>query len=75
MSLIERFVRNFDLKLVHIHVNSGSPIRSDGLPLVVELSFSKNAQTLDVALLPHPLDMSNSKFTEDIKLSIDEKRL
>jgi hypothetical protein len=71
MNAIEKFIKNFDLRLAHIHVNSGSNIRSDGLPLVIELTFSRYSLRLDKALLPHPFDMSNSKFAYDIKLIIE----
>ena len=39
---IEKFVKNFKLDLVHIHVNNFGDIRKDNFPTVIEMTFSKN---------------------------------
>ena len=68
---IENFIKNFGLKLVHVHANNFAPIRlDDGLPLVLELTFSKYASTLDTYKLPHILDMPNNKNDAEINLVI-----
>lgn len=68
---IENFIKNFGLKLVHVHANNFAPIRlDDGLPLVLELTFSKYATTLDTYQLPHKLDMPNNKNEAEINLVI-----
>ena len=38
--VIKNFIENFGLKLVHIHVNNFGTINQDGVPSVVELTFS-----------------------------------
>ena len=42
MKKIEKFVKNFKLDLVHIHVNNFGDIRKDNFPTVIEMTFSKN---------------------------------
>ena len=37
-----KFVKNFKLDLVHIHVNNFGDIRKDNFPTVIEMTFSKN---------------------------------
>lgn len=69
---IENFIKKLSLKLVHVHANNYAPIRaSDGLPLVLELSFSKNCEKFGTPALPHKLDMPNSKRSAEIRLIID----
>jgi len=69
---IQNFIKKFSLKLVHIHANNCAPIRaSDGLPIVLELSFSRNCEKFCMPSLPHKLDMPNSKSDVEIQLIID----
>ena len=69
---IKNFIKKLSLKLVHVHANNYAPIRaSDGLPLVLELSFSKNCEEFGTPSLPHKLDMPNSKRSAEIHLIID----
>ena len=71
LAKIEEFIRSFDLKLVHVHANNFSPIRlDDKLPLTLELSFSKYADSFTKLILPHPFDMPNNPFRSEITLSI-----
>lgn len=64
---IKDFVSSSKLKLVHIHANNYSPLDKDGLPLVLELTFSSNAEVLTkTATYPHPLDLPNDPQSEDI---------
>jgi hypothetical protein len=68
---IQNFIKKLSLKLVHVHANNYAPIRaSDGLPLVLELSFSKNCEKFCMPSLPHKLDMPNSKKSAEIQLII-----
>lgn len=71
---IERFIKNLNkrsLYLAHIHANNFSPIRlNDGLPLVMELSFSRHAKFSNSFTLPHKLDMANDKNSTDYELLI-----
>ena len=68
---IEKFIDDFGLKLVHVHANNCALIRlDDGLPLVLELTFSKYANTSNSNNLPHKLDMPNNKKEADIELLV-----
>jgi hypothetical protein len=71
---IEIFVQKLNkcgLNLVHIHANNFAPIRlDDGLPLVMELSFSRHAKFTDSFILPHKLDMPNNKSSVEYNLLI-----
>lgn len=70
---IVNFISNFKLRLVHIHANNFSPIRrADGLPLVLEMSFSGNAKSFTSPSLPHILDMPNSRNAPEIHLVFEE---
>lgn len=71
LSAIESFIRQFSLKLVHVHANNNGPIRKDdGLPLVLELSFSAYSQPTEPVRLPHPLDQPCNKKKNEIQLVI-----
>ena len=68
---IEMFIKKFGLNLVHIHANNYAPVRlDDGLPLVLELTFSKHAKISNSLELPHKLDMPNDKISEELELLI-----
>jgi hypothetical protein len=68
---IKKFIQNFNLKLVHIHANNYAPIRlDDGLPLVLELTFSKYCKVFNKSYLPHMFDMPNNKFKSEIIIKI-----
>lgn len=69
---IENFIKNFKLKLVHIHGNNFTPIRSsDKLPLTLELTFSKYCNQNDTFSLPHKEDMPNNKLKPEFELKFD----
>ena len=68
---IEKFIRKFNLNLIHIHANNFSPVRlDDGLPLVMELTFSKYHILSDSTYLPHKLDMPCNSKEKEINLII-----
>ena len=68
---IKNFIKTFSLNLIHIHANNYSEISTkDNLPLVMELTFSKNSECLDSSVLPHPLDQPNNKNADDIFLTV-----
>jgi hypothetical protein len=68
---IEQFIKKFKLNLVHIHANNYGLLESiNNLPLVLELTFSKNAKLNKGYKLPHNLDMPNNKDMDEIKLVI-----
>lgn len=69
---IKYFLKNFKLKLIHVHANNYSPVNSqNGLPLVLELTFSKYSEKFNSYCLPHPKDMPNDKNKPEIELMID----
>lgn len=73
LDTIKSFINDFKLNLVHIHANNNSPLRlDDGLPIVLELTFSKNAKTADDISLPHELDMPNNKKFSEYELLISD---
>ena len=72
LEIINNFVKNFNLKLVHIHANNFCGIRTDNnIPIVLELTFSRYSELLDHTILPHQLDMPNDKEVNDIELTLD----
>ena len=72
LEIINNFVKNFNLKLVHIHANNFCGIRTDNnIPTVLELTFSRYSELLDHTILPHELDMPNDKEVNDIELTLD----
>ncbi len=69
---IKSFVENIALPIVHIHANNFAPLSDNGLPLVLEISFSSGASiTTEKCSYPRPLDMPNNPATEEIELSFD----
>jgi len=71
LKTIERFIKSFELKLVHVHVNNWAPIRlSDKLPTVIELTFSRHGELSDRMILPHPFDNPNDKRQSEVDVVI-----
>lgn len=69
---IKDFVEKLDLNLVHVHANNYAPIRrEDGLPVVLEITFSKHGDLADEAYLPHDLDMPNDVAAPEVNLSFE----
>ena len=59
---IEVFVKNFPLNVCHVHINTYARVTGEGLPTVIELSFTKfDLRKTHVKTLPHSLDMVNKK--------------
>ena len=72
---IESFIKNFDLKLVHIHHNNWSSVTNKGLPVALELSFTtnKNIETKKTDLLyPSKYDQPNNPDLKDLEIQFDE---
>tara|TARA_Y100001970_G_scaffold286396_1_gene408450 strand:+ start:209 stop:964 length:756 start_codon:yes stop_codon:yes gene_type:complete len=66
---IVNFIKEFELKLIHIHANNWADYGENNIPTSIELSFSKNPVLVDQNLiLPHKLDQRNNPDAEDIKL-------
>ena len=61
---IKKFIEDFELNLIHCHVNNCGPIKDDMYPTQLEITFSyinddnkkEHSQNFD---LPHSLDMPN----------------
>ena len=67
---IKEFINEFELQLVHIHINNYGIVNEFGMPTVIELTFSpqiyntdrdKNSNTFPV----NGLDQPNNKFKKD----------
>lgn len=67
---IQKFVSNLKLPIIHVHVNNCSPVDEQGIPHVLEITFSSNASdSLTAQDLPHVLDMPNLESEEEIEIS------
>ena len=72
LNKIENFIMNFQLNLVHVHANNHGEVRlEDGLPLFLELTFSKYCTLEEKPILPNTLDMPNNKDNAEINLIIE----
>ncbi|WP_181420740.1 class I SAM-dependent methyltransferase [Rhodobacter viridis] len=68
------FVAQFPLRLVHLHPQNGAHVTRDGVPDLIELTFSsaamQDAPEDGAALqLPHPLDCPGDPNQPDLRLS------
>ena len=67
---INYFIKKLHLTLIHVHANNSSPVTSFGVPLVLELTFSRNCtSTSRETSLPHKLDAPNDPRKPEILLS------
>ena len=73
--IIKSFIQDFELKLVHIHVNNYGTIDKAGVPSVVELTFSSeefiindliNDKTYPVENLDNPCNKNDFDHKDDI---------
>jgi hypothetical protein len=70
---IKKFIEDFELNLIHCHVNNCGPIKDDMYPTQLEITFSytnddnKNEQSQNFNL-PHSLDMPNHPQLRDDKI-------
>ena len=54
---IKRFVELIDMPIAHIHPTNCAPVNKDGIPMVIEVTFSRNGDIINRhPKLPHPLD-------------------
>lgn len=74
LNKIKKFIKKLKkcgLNLIHIHGNNANPVRlTDGLPLVLELSFSRHAKLSNSFTLPHKFDMPNNKNSAEYEILI-----
>jgi hypothetical protein len=68
---IQNFIRDSGLYLIHVHANNYAPVNDNGLPQILELTFSASAgQPAGLTVLPHVLDMPNNRQEEEIAITI-----
>ena len=72
INLILAFIKNFNLTIAHVHANNCAPIKKNGIPLVIEITFSKygNFENSTPAL-PHLFDACNDPSEEEIKINFN----
>ena len=67
---ISELISQFSLPIVHIHANNYAPLEcKNGLPLVLEVTFSSAAELGDSYISPSSLDMPNHKIEDEIILN------
>jgi len=71
---IDKFIKSFDLDLVHLHVNNYSNINHLSNPDVIELTFcnKKYSYPIDIEKIKFPnknLDAPNNKYEDDPQVS------
>lgn len=65
------FVKRFGLNLVHVHPNNCALVNEHGIPLVMEMTFSRFGACIDAPVtLPHPLDRACTRKAQDIQLML-----
>lgn len=65
---LEKFITAFELSLIHIHPNNWVGIDSKGLPLAMEMTFSRNGVCHVAPSFPNNLDMANNSQKSDIRI-------
>ena len=69
--IVIKFIKKFNLKLVHTHVNNYDLINSDCIK-TIELSFSRKPLILgEFKKLPHVLDSPNNKKKDELIINFD----
>jgi hypothetical protein len=67
---LEAFINAFPLTLCHVHANNCAQVLDDGLPIVIECSFTRHpCNSRDPVVLPHPLDLPCCCSVDDIAVS------
>ena len=69
---IKKFIKEFKLNIIHIHVNNYGPVSISGFPSVVEFTFVKKKyckkNTKDIKLPIKNLDFPNNPDEDDKKV-------
>ena len=69
INIIENFIKSFELELVYVHINNVGKTNVNGIPNIIEMSFSKFAKKLDnLDFRKHESDFPNNPNLEDIKI-------
>ncbi len=71
---IKKFIQDFDLNLIHCHVNNCGPIKDNNYPTLLEVTFSYTAKNsihseTQNFELPHILDMPNNPKLRNDKIT------
>ena len=75
-NLIEKFIKEIELELTHIHPNNYGGLDKNGDPILIELSFERSPKILEgEIILPHILDQKNNPKIEDINIRFNENKL
>ena len=76
---IKNFIENFDLQLIHIHVNNYCRISPKKIPYTIEVTFSpkkfNKKITSDLKKFPTSLDQPNNNLFEDYIVEFDNKKI
>lgn len=71
--IIQKFIKNFKLELVHIHANNYEQPLNDHFPNILEITFARNPKVIgEYKGLPHNLDMPNKSKNNDIVLEFEK---
>lgn len=72
MDKIINFVKNFKLKIVHIHANNADFVHKN-IPSMIEVTFAKNPKKIkELPSIPHKLDQICEPTRRDINLIFDD---
>jgi len=75
-NLIEKFIKEIELELTHIHPNNYGGLDKNGDPILIELSFERSPKILEgEIILPNILDQKNNPKIEDINIRFNENKL
>jgi hypothetical protein len=71
MNVIEKFVEDFGLYIIHLHVNNYSNPDSNGLPKDIEITFQRHIKIVDNSDTdyPLPIDMPSNWLKKDLKIN------
>ena len=70
---IEKFIKDLNMKLVHIHPQNPAFVTSDSIPTQIELTFAKNPKSIGPhAELPHKLDQPANPSLKEIELEFEK---
>ena len=77
INLIEKFINQINLTVVHLHANNYDPVSNSGIPKTLEITLSSDPLVIgNVVNLPHEFDMPNKANKPEIKLDFwNEKNI
>ena len=69
---IIEFIEKFDIELAHVHANNFATVSPEGIPLVLELTFSRHVSANRTSSsFPHSLDMPNCISLHEIEIGFE----